>query len=897
MAGSPELQDCASTIICSALMALLPGARLGPYEIVGLLGAGGMGEVYRARDPRLRRDVAIKILPVAFADDPERLARFEREAQVLASLNHPNIGTIHGLEESDGSRAIVLELVEGRTLADVIADGPLVLEEAIAVAKQIAAALEAAHEKGIIHRDLKPTNIKRTPDGIVKVLDFGLAKALDPALAFGAADVMNSPTRTVHATETGVILGTAAYMAPEQALGKAVDRRADIWAFGVVFYEMLTGRRAFDGRDRAEVIASVITREPDWAALPATTPAAVRRSLRRCLQKDPARRLHHVADARLDLDEAQDPLQAPLSSAPEQVARRSARTTLALAAGTVLLATAAFLTGWASAHRNAPIHDWEGQRLGGSTVAMSPHVSPDGQMLAFQAMVDGLTQVGVMRPDSGNWTILTKDRSRGFVQDIAWSRDGSHVYFDRFFDVPRGVFSVPVLGGDERLILEDAMSPKELPDGSLLVMRINSERVPQLHRFWPETSRLEAMPALAAPLSRLSWPALRVFPDGREAVFVGKPVGSTDADHLWVIDLVSGRSRRIARDVTLAFALSSFPVAVSADGQAVFFTLPSGNLHRIVIAQRNGPGDVRTVLTLTQRPLLLDVGPDGSLYADQVDLLYELFRFAPSSRMLERIPLPAAQEGGAVLPLTDGRLLLATRTGGRNLVMVAAPPKDFVPFVKTQEETAAPMATFGKENVVMLAGTPPNRKVVIASVADGRIIRRFTRVDGNQVIESIAGSPDGKTIYFVSGGTVWTVAGDDGEPRKLQSGDGVALDPDGRQLVIVLNEAAGVRLVRRTLLGEREEDVPIPRDLRLAPLPIAPNAVDRDGRIALRVTLKNSWFWPAAILDPKTGTFNLLAEASTTDMLAPGWDHEGRVVSIAAFTRAALWRFRPVGSR
>ncbi|MGH8638366.1 MAG: protein kinase domain-containing protein, partial [Burkholderiales bacterium] len=776
--------------------------------------------------------------------------------------------------------------------------GPIPLDEALPIATQIVDALEAAHEQGILHRDLKPANIKVRPDGTVKVLDFGLAKAMEPAAAsndsIAAARTVTSPAMM---TAVGVILGTVAYMAPEQARGKAVDRRADIWAFGALLYEMLTGRRAFDGRERADVIASVITREPDWAALPATTPAALQRLLRRCLQKNPARRLHHMADARLELDEALEALSVPVSSAPTVVARRSVRTTLALAAGSVLVTIAAFSIGWFGAPREVPAHEWEGERLGGSTVAMSPHVSPDGQMVAFQAMVDGLTQVGVMRPDSGNWMILTTDRSRGFVQDMAWSRDGSHVYFDRYIDVPRGVFSVPVLGGDERLLLEDAMTPKELPDGSLLVTRINSDRVPQLHRFWPETSRIEPIAALAAPLSRLPWPALRVFPDGREAVFVGKPLGSTGTDHLWVIDLASGRSRLIAPGVTLAFAQSSFPLAVSADGQAVFFTLRSGSLHRIVTARRDGSGPVRTVLTLTHRPLLLDVSPDGTLYADQVDLPSEVFRFAPSSRALERISLPPTQEGGTVLPLTDGRLLLTTRTGGRNLIMVAAPHKNLIPFVNTQEETAAPMATLGRKNVVMLAGTPPWRKVVVVSVRDGRIIQRFTRVDGNQVIESIAGSPDGRTIFFVSAGMVWMVAGDDGEPQKVRSGDAVAVDPEGRQLLIMLNEATGVRLVRRTLAGEQEEDVPIPAYLRLSPLPIAPNAVGRDGRIALRVTIQNSWFWPAAILDPRTGTFDLLPEASTTDMLAPGWDHEGRVVTVATFTRGALWRFRPVASR
>jgi Tol biopolymer transport system component len=279
------------------------GRSIGPYQVVGKLGEGGMGEVYRARDAKLNRDVALKVLPDSLAGDPDRLARFRREAQVLASLNHPNIAHIHGFEDSGATHALVMELVEGPTLAERIAQGPIPLAEALPIARQIADALEAAHEQGIVHRDLKPANIKVRPDGTVKVLDFGLAKALDPATTSGA-DVMNSPTLTAHATQMGMILGTAAYMAPEQARGKPVDRRADIWAFGVVLYEMLTGQRAFDGDDVSITLASVLKEDVKWEALPADLPASVHRLLRRCLEKDPKRRLSAIGDARLEIEEA-----------------------------------------------------------------------------------------------------------------------------------------------------------------------------------------------------------------------------------------------------------------------------------------------------------------------------------------------------------------------------------------------------------------------------------------------------------------------------------------------------------------------------------------------------------------------------------------------------------------
>jgi len=294
-------------------VSLQTGARIGPYEVVAPIGAGGMGEVYRARDTKLSRDVALKVLPASVAADRDRLSRFQREAQVLASLNHPNIAAIYGIEDSGSTHALIMELVPGRTLAEIIGDArhpapaALKIDDVLPLARQIAEALEYAHESGIIHRDLKPANIKVRDDGTVKVLDFGLAKALsgDASRApdASAADAMNSPTLTARATELGMILGTAAYMAPEQAKGRAVDRRADIWAFGVVLFEMLTGRRGYHGEDVSETLAAVLTREVDWTALPADTPPRLRMLLRDCLARDPKQRLRDIGEARRVLDQ------------------------------------------------------------------------------------------------------------------------------------------------------------------------------------------------------------------------------------------------------------------------------------------------------------------------------------------------------------------------------------------------------------------------------------------------------------------------------------------------------------------------------------------------------------------------------------------------------------------
>ena len=372
-------------------MSLASGTRVGPYVIEAAIGVGGMGEVYRALDTNLGRRVAIKVLPDAVASDPERLARFDREGKTLAALNHPNIAHIYGLERSDGQTSLVMELVEGPTVADRIHQGAVPLDEALAIAKQIAAAVEAAHDQGIIHRDLKPANIKLRSDGTVKILDFGLAKAMESTGATSSS-VFRSPTITApDPTRQGVILGTAAYMSPEQARGNAVDARADIWAFGVVLYEMLTGRRAFAGGDAYATLAAVVTQEPDWSALPPATPADVRRLLHRCLQKDPSRRLRHIADAALDLDDAARPV-------PGVPARQGNRTgsrvgVLAWMAGAALVASVVTgLVVFQLRTRSAPVSAGPVLRLnilppsGVQYAGGELAISPDGTSVAYPGL-------------------------------------------------------------------------------------------------------------------------------------------------------------------------------------------------------------------------------------------------------------------------------------------------------------------------------------------------------------------------------------------------------------------------------------------------------------------------------------------------------------------------------
>ena len=328
-------------------MALASGTRLGPYEITAQIGEGGMGEVYRATDTKLKRDVAVKVLPSHVAADPERLARFQREAEVLASLNHPNIAAIYGLEEADSTKTLVMELVEGPTLADRIAQDAIPVDEALPIAKQIAEALEAAHEQGIIHRDLKPANIKLRPDGVVKVLDFGLAKALEPTAAMSPG-LSQAPTITTPAmTQAGMILGTAAYMSPEQAKGRTVDKRSDVWAFGAVLYEMLTGKRAFDGEDMTDVLGAVVRLEPDWDVLPLDTPPLLLMFLKQCLKKDSKQRAQAIGDVRLALEGAFETGVSQAVEATVAVQLPLGRRALPFAAAAVVVGIVVGLSVWA----------------------------------------------------------------------------------------------------------------------------------------------------------------------------------------------------------------------------------------------------------------------------------------------------------------------------------------------------------------------------------------------------------------------------------------------------------------------------------------------------------------------------------------------------------------------
>ena len=585
-------------------MSLTQGSRLGAYQVVSKLGEGGMGEVYRAHDTQLNRDVAIKVLPELFALDADRLARFTREAQTLAALNHPNIAHIYGLESTDsgGSRALVMELVEGDDLSSVIARRSIPLADAVPIARQIADALEAAHELGIVHRDLKPANIKVRPDGTVKVLDFGLAKAISPE---GSAeglryDAAQSPTLTARATQMGMIIGTAAYMAPEQARGKAVDKRADIWAFGVVLYEMLTGRRAFGGEDASDVLAAVLRQEIDWTALPADTPPRLRRLLERCLERDPKMRLRDVGEARILLSGTLAET-APVTPVSNRASQRGLRV-LAGIAGLAALAAITWIVGpWGRTpamprdivrFEVRPPEGAEFQLMVRPAVA----ISPDGSWIAFAAISNGVSRIHVRRRDAVE------------SREVPGTEEGSNPVFS-----PDGKFLALTAG---KKLLKVSLDGQVLP-----LATVNDPR----GLAWSDETSIVYAPEAAGGLSRISanggeptvitkpdaqkgershrWPS--VLPGGRVLLYT---VGSQnspddyDASDIEAVILATGERRVVLRGASMA--------VYSPTGHLVFGR--GGMLHAV-------PFDLdRLSVTGTETPVVQGVLGDrvtGAVHA------------------------------------------------------------------------------------------------------------------------------------------------------------------------------------------------------------------------------------------------------------------------------------------
>ena len=811
-------------------MTLAPGTRLGSYDITAAIGRGGMGEVFRARDTRLQRDVAIKVLPELVAADPERLARFEREAQALAAVSHPNIAQVHGIVEGPPF-ALVMELVEGEDLSQQIARGAMPLDSALSIARQIAEALDAAHERGIVHRDLKPANIKVRDDGIVKVLDFGLAKLADQDPAPGA-DLQNSPTIAPPAmTEMGAILGTVAYMAPEQAKGRPVDRRADIWAFGCVLFEMLTGRAAFGGETTSDVVASVLTAEPDWTRLPEETPASVRLLLRRCLEKDPKRRLRDIADGLLELEAAPD------RSRPDgHVVRERRRIPWAAAAGLVVVAAA---LGAALAWLVQPAGDAKEMvrryvvpRAGFSEFAVTA-ISPDGRHLAFvPARERGPFELYLQSMDSLEPRLVGASAGTGL--EPFFSPDSrSLAYFTDDFLV-----KVPVTGGPPVNIMPSGsqrLTGAWGPDGSIVV-------------------------ASAVVDGSIQGGLVRVSPDGRVDHFTTAQEGEvhqgpefTADGGLVLFSVVRGQSSSIA--------------AVPA----------TGGSHRVVVPDARSPRHSPTGHLLYQHPGSGDVFA-VRFDAETAEASGDPVGIATAATVAGRAAFAISREGTLVYsapadtaPDADATLVRIDRAG-----VIA-------PLMADRGGWAQPRFSPDGLAVLFRAIRTPECDLWMFDLERGTRTRMTTEADNHDPIWH----PDGRHIYWTASASglrtlVSARTDGDGVPQAVLSREtgrwrAESWSADGRHLLLTLESSDADRDIYVLSAGTEE-----PRPLLATRFAEGYPAFSPDGR----------WF---AYVSNESGRDEVYLRRyegapgripiSANGGTSPRWSHDGRELFYTAGSR------------
>jgi WD40 repeat protein len=727
-------------------MTLSAGTRLGSYEILVPLGAGGMGEVYRATDTKLGRDVAIKVLPEAVARDHERLARFEREAQVLASLNHPNIATIHGVEDSGGAPALVMELVEGPTLEDRIAQGPIPVEEALPIAREIAEGLDYAHERGIIHRDLKPANVKLTGDAKVKILDFGLAKALDPVAGASSPDVTRSPTITAAATQAGVILGTAAYMSPEQARGRPADKRSDIWAFGCVLWEMLTGKRLFHGETVSDTLAAVLRADIDSKTLPAGTPPAIRRLLERCLERDPKRRLRDIGEARIALEQPASLIGIGVETGAATASRRGGRGRIAASALAGAALGAGLVAGVAAMrHRRSPTD---------SAVRLSVTL-PRGQAMVvwdlpnFALSREGAEIAYVAKKETGTTALYVRSLNSFDARELSDTGGAAAPFFS-----PDGQWLGYIVGGRLQKMALSGGPPQPVCD-----MPISS--IGNGNATWADDGSI-LVPSTSGGL-------MRAAPSGGKCVEIVKP-DPTRGELLEVESLPGGKAILFA-------SLGGFQ---ASQANIAALDLETGK-SRVIVSQgtnpryvepgylvfgRSGailaaPFDPHDLKLLGQPvPVVENVMPDSAYLIEQFAVSRSgVLAYVAGARPLAQRRIVMADRKGVMSTITadvNSYEDVALSPDGREIAMTVEGPRWNIWLYHLDRGTLTRL-TFDNDNRDPL-WTPDGKRVVYTSLRNGLYGLYWRPADGSGSEESLwnsknwvfatSWSPDGRFLVF-----------------------------------------------------------------------------------------------------------------------------------------------------